>query len=338
MNEVSLPPRKNSFGLPSVRGGSSRPGTPSSAKSGTTNASVASKPSKPSLEVKPDPPVIQKIKKDMEDRIAELSSQIVLVRAQVDERENRLTLSSRQVDDVRDDLESVTKELEDMRGQNARLTGDHAVRERELLSLKASHDKLRTLYASTAHALETRETELDAERHRSDALCLGSLTDKMSSSDVVSHLHGLNENVRSIAGFMADQFDLSIGTYQTAPDFTSEDMEEAKVRAEEILGSRMVQLLMQTSKQKNSDSLAELVRFAFQAGICAYGEWMVSSWMFEDPGKEGVLNAVYESMRKTGMFSLMSTVVLIIHHQTQNPQPSLASGKQQLGNTDRNPP
>ncbi|KAH8827103.1 hypothetical protein DL96DRAFT_1232438 [Flagelloscypha sp. PMI_526] len=236
------------------------------------------------------------MKKEMEDRITELSTQIVLVRAQVEEREAKLDVSSKEVDEVKDQLAQAMNELNQLRATNLQLSGSDDAKGKELLALKASHDRLRQLYNATSQALDLRTSDLEEERRRSESLGLASrLNDTTSSDDVVGLLQASNERIHAFASFMADQFDLSVSSQQGAADFTSTDMEEAKERAEEILGSRMVHLLMQSGQKRK----AELVRLAFQAGICAYAEWMVSSWMFEDPGREGVLNTVYESMRKS---------------------------------------
>ncbi|KAF8883257.1 hypothetical protein BD779DRAFT_1663186 [Infundibulicybe gibba] len=62
-----------------------------------------------------------------------------------------------------------------------------------------------------------------------------------------------------------------------------------------IVGARMVELLR--SSEHHEDPI--LVQIAFQTGMAAYSEWMISSWYFENPQNEQLLTEIYERVRES---------------------------------------
>jgi len=112
-------------------------------------------------------------------------------------------------------------------------------------------------------------------------------------------VEGLNSEIMQIAAFMAESFvseEKMMKRGITASEEESDELKDARGQATEVLGTNMVDLLR--TFQHQDDPI--LLQIAFQACMCAYTHWIISSWNFEDPEIEHVLSEIFARVREAG--------------------------------------
>ncbi|KAF8901880.1 hypothetical protein CPB84DRAFT_1776901 [Gymnopilus junonius] len=98
-----------------------------------------------------------------------------------------------------------------------------------------------------------------------------------------------------LSGADVIQIELAIEQKKVDGEEEEEQKAEAYARTEDIIGSRMTNLLK--TSEHHEDPI--LVQIALQASMSAYSHWIVSSWAFESPDDEHMLSEIYARVRET---------------------------------------
>ena len=196
-----------------------------------------------------------------------------------------------QTDRLKADVDEAQRQLLDARIEAAAVKEELAALQESAGKNRRELDAMRVKYEQTHELLQTRTAELKA------AQAFLTTADKLSNVDVVNLVDALNAEILQISALVADAF--TFGPKNGGRTMHSEEVEEALARATETVGPRMVQLL--ESSEHNEDPI--LVQIAFQGGLCAYVQWIISSWYFESPDDEGLLRDVYTDIRNSGKSS-----------------------------------
>ena len=236
------------------------------------------------------------ILKDLE--IATLRESLDIARSDAETKEGTLVMLRKELEAEKTQVEVVGKLLRDLRDQHQTL-GEQIMR--RTAELEMSRDESRVVkekYAQALALLDTRTKELrGAEAFLTKA-------DTLSGADVISMLNALNSEIYQTAALVAESFQFQpkklvqgCDTLEEHPEEQGEvDMTEVYQSATDILGSRMVELLKSSAHHDDPT----LVQIAFQAGMAAYSNWIVSAWDFEDPDDERLLGEIYGRLRVGG--------------------------------------
>ncbi|KAJ3714824.1 hypothetical protein F5878DRAFT_533849 [Lentinula raphanica] len=121
--------------------------------------------------------------------------------------------------------------------------------------------------------------------------------DRYAGADVLKMIETLNSEIFQTASIMADVYSPELqgpGT-EVAGDPAREHA--AFVNTEVILGASMAKMLQTFNHQEENI----LLQIAFQASMCAFAEWMMTSWCYQerDSGVELVFQETYEQLRES---------------------------------------
>jgi len=109
----------------------------------------------------------------------------------------------------------------------------------------------------------------------------------------------LNTEIMQTAATMAEELAINEKKINAeGKEQESDESREASARTEEIVGSRMTELLKVS--EHHEDPI--LIQIAFQTGMVAYAHWMISSWCFESPEDEHMLSEIYARVREAGEY------------------------------------
>ncbi|RDB20679.1 hypothetical protein Hypma_012266 [Hypsizygus marmoreus] len=237
----------------------------------------------------------ERISKDADLQALRLSLDEARSDAQV--KEEAMSLLRKELENARKQLDVVGRLLEGARTQNQAL-GEQVKQQGEALQL-LRHETLQVKeeYARTLKLLEARTQELKgAEAFLTKA-------DVLSGAEVLSMLNTLNSEVYQTAALVAESFqfrpkrtgaDEGQGDRAEGEGEETEEMAEVYASTTDILGPRMMELLK--SSEHHDDPT--LIQIAFQAGMSAYSNWIISSWYFEDPDDERLLDEIYGRVRE----------------------------------------
>ncbi|KAF8916224.1 hypothetical protein CPB85DRAFT_1290370 [Mucidula mucida] len=142
--------------------------------------------------------------------------------------------------------------------------------------------RIRGIHEKTVQLLKTHAEELSA------AQAYLNKTDLSSGADVISMVETLNGEIFQTAATIAEAF--KFGDKQVEG---STEMESAYRDVVEILGPRMTDLLR--SSPHHDDQL--VIQIALQAAMCAYVEWIITSWYFEGRDEEQLLSNLYNHIQ-----------------------------------------
>ncbi|KIY71909.1 hypothetical protein CYLTODRAFT_86697 [Cylindrobasidium torrendii FP15055 ss-10] len=195
---------------------------------------------------------------------------------QLEEERRRQRDAKRAAEQTENDLQACRYELEQARRARNQLEEEARIVKKEVARLSETQ-------ALTMALLHSRTEELTAaEAYLNKA-------DATSEAEIVDELDALNVEILQTAATMAETFTFG----------RSEGSEELRRAADNevvnTLGTRMIDLLQKSTH--NEDPLA--VQIALQAVLCAYMEWIITSWYFE--GKEGdtLLGDIYNAILET---------------------------------------
>ena len=209
--------------------------------------------------------------------------------SQLQMREAAVGALKTQTDRLKLDVDETQRLLLEARTETSVAKNELAMLEDRVWQSRRELDAVRVKYEQAQELLHTRTAELKA------AQAFLTTADKLSNVDVVNLVDALNAEILQVSALVADAF--TFGPKNGGEgDMNSEDVEEALARATETVGPRMVQLLM--ASEHNEDPI--LVQIAFQGGLCAYVQWIISSWYFESPDNEQLLRDVYTHIRDSG--------------------------------------
>lgn len=239
----------------------------------------------------------QDIRRAKDDEISKLRHSLNAARLDAQTKDEDITKLNKNLAGMRGKIEELGRLLQSTQSHNQVLGDQVKTQSREAQSLKEEMAQVRTRHAQTLELLEARTLELKgAEAFLTKA-------DALSGADVITMLNTLNSEIYQTAALVAESFEFTrkkggeegmsegvAGGEQPA------DMEDVYASATEILGSRMVELLK--SSEHHEDPT--LIQIAFQAGMSAYSNWIVTSWYFEDPEDEHLLSEIYARVREAG--------------------------------------
>lgn len=206
---------------------------------------------------------------------------------------------------MREAMEQRMGELADLGGemslsrQQYRVIEEQAkVQLAEIKVLRDEGDRFKVIYAQNLELLNTRTSELESAR------TFLVISDQFAGADVTKMVEALNGEILQTAAIIAESFEFSHKSEaiseeeNDSSDYTESD--EMKIAAnehiEEILGHRMTELLKHS--EHHDDPI--LIQTALQAAMCAYADWYITSWFFQDRETEHLLNDLYERLRESG--------------------------------------
>ncbi|KAF8629985.1 hypothetical protein AX15_003174 [Amanita polypyramis BW_CC] len=223
--------------------------------------------------------------KTQTDRLKEESfdaqKQLQTALAQIQTKEVAVGVLKTQADHLKADLADAQRELQEARNEAARVGTELVALQERAIHNRRELNAIREKHEQTQELLMARSAELKA------AQTFLTTTDKLSNVDVAHLVDALNAEILQVSALIADAF--TFGAKNGNGVVESEEIDESLARATETVGPRMVHLLM--SSEHNEDPI--LVQIAFQGGLCAYVQWIISSWYFESPDNEQLLRDVY---------------------------------------------
>ena len=273
---------------------------------------------------------------------AELSSLrrlLTAARSDAETKEEALTALRSELDRVKPHLEELGQLFERARRHNEILVAQVKHQTEAAQLLKEEAQQFKTKHIQTVQLLEARTLELKgAEAFLTKA-------DTLSGADIIGMLNSLNSEIYQIAALVAESFefkekrrkrgwrevrdviepgkkvesageDVESGTGEQEENAGEEAEKEAEMlevyaSATEILGPRMVELLKKSEHHEDPT----IIQIAFQAGMSAYTNWIVTSWYFDDPEEEHLLSEIYTRVREAGkclkiVFSIATMLTL----------------------------
>jgi hypothetical protein len=165
-------------------------------------------------------------------------------------------------------------------------------RERDIATLKDELAGLRQVYEEALAVLTTKTAELEVSQK------FLAKDDHVAGADVTKMVEALNSDILQIAASLGEAFEFAAQRSSDPPSSLEEadELEDAIEQVEEVLGARMTDFL----RSSNHDEDPILVQMALQASMCAFCNWIISSWFFHSIEKEQLLEDIYEHIRDSG--------------------------------------
>jgi hypothetical protein len=199
-----------------------------------------------------------------------------------------------ELDEQRRSLAAVEEELANLKKllQEARVReSENLEKVEELEALRKEVEGLRKEKGEEGTGVEDEEEKI-RDQGEEDALIA-----TISESEVVDLVKSLNQDILHLSEIIVKAFENVVRPpTETEGEEIPEELKEAFVCVEEILGGRMVGLLV---KADNTDD-GEVVRMSLKASMSAYTHWIISSWYFENPEDEHLLSEIYARVREAG--------------------------------------
>ncbi|GLB37970.1 hypothetical protein LshimejAT787_0410210 [Lyophyllum shimeji] len=212
------------------------------------------------------------------------------IRSELQEKDEALAVLKEKAAAMTHRLEEERRKLDNVQRQNHLLTEKLGDQDQALGAQQEELAHLGERHAQTLQLLEARTLELKgAEAYLTKA-------DVLSGADVVSLLNTLNSEVYQTAAMVAEAFEFRVknGQERTRTEEEAAAMEEVYISTGEIVGPRLLGLLRTAEHHQDPT----IVQVAFQAGMAAYANWIVTSWDFEDPDDERGLSKIYGTIRQ----------------------------------------
>jgi hypothetical protein len=248
-------------------------------------------------------------------RNAELSTlrrSLSATRSDAEVKDEALGNLKSEVGGMKSRLEDLQILLESTQRRNQMLEEQVEQQAEEERALRDEVRQMKAKHAQAVQLLETRTLELKgAEAFLTKA-------DALSGADIIGMLNTLNSEIYQTAALVAESFefkqknrrrgwrevdDVGEGDEETMGKEgdvergdEQEEAAEVYASATEILGSRMVELLKTTEHHEDPT----IIQIAFQAGMSAYTNWILTSWYFDDPEDEHLLSEIYMRVREAG--------------------------------------
>jgi hypothetical protein len=252
-------------------------------------------------------------------RNAELSTlrrSLSATRSDAEVKDEALAELTGELESMKSRLEDLQMLLESTQRRNQMLEDQVKQQVEEEQGLKDEARQMKARHAQAAQLLETRTLELrGAEAFLTKA-------DALSGADIIGMLNTLNSEIYQTAALVAESFEFkqkgrrrgwrevgdtggggggggdeeAEGEGDVERGNEQEEVAEVYASATEILGSRMVELL-KTSEHHEDPTV---IQIAFQAGMSAYTNWILTSWYFDDPEDEHLLSEIYMRVREAG--------------------------------------
>ncbi|KAK0212131.1 hypothetical protein DFS33DRAFT_1249158 [Desarmillaria ectypa] len=206
------------------------------------------------------------------------------VNAEIKNTKSFVSSLTRSSDVLKQRLTDTEHELQQARNQNHILDQQLKAQTAAAKLARDEVGKVSLAHEQTRLLLRTRTEELRAAQVYLDR------ADQSSGADVISMIDALNAEIFQTAATVAEAFKFG--------EKKVEESSEAVVAYDhviEILGPRMTELLKSTLH--HDDQI--LIQAAFQAAMCAYVDWIVTSWYFEGREEEQMLSSLYAIIQES---------------------------------------
>lgn len=206
------------------------------------------------------------------------------------------------IDELQRKVSDIGKDLQGAREQNQTLVDRMKNVNSRNQQLEVEVGRVKGEHLEAVELLGIRTAELKgAEAFLTKA-------DQLSGADVIKLVVEMNAEILQTAATVAEGVTIAQKNDEGERELDSEEVKEAYMRTEEIVGPRMTELLR--TSEHHEDPI--LVQIALQASLSAYTHWIVSSWCFESPEDEHMLSEIYARVRESGM----STTKFEFHGKT----------------------
>jgi len=238
--------------------------------------------------------------RDAKDGVIELQkvaedkdTEIMSLRRSLTDAEAKEAALTKDIEQMRLRLEEIEEHLEKSKKERDDLEERGRSYEGVVAMLKGEIEQARVTHAQTVELLEARTAEL------AGAQAFLNKADQLPGAEVIAMVEALNSEIMQTAAFLAESFEFEEkskeGDIDIEEDEEREEYEECYLRATEVVGSRMVELL----KSANHKQDPVIVQMAFQSGMSEYSRWMTSCWYFEHPDDEEWLTDIYDGIRES---------------------------------------
>jgi small-conductance mechanosensitive channel len=226
--------------------------------------------------------VLRRSLSNSQAEMGEIKKSLTVCMEEIERLKKRLAQSERDLDGMEKQNRTLADQTRNLSAQNQKLEG-------ELKKTKAEQ-------RDSIELLRIRTAELKG------AQAFLTKADILSGAEVIKLVDALNGEIMQTSAVMAEAFTIEEKKLE-GKDGESEEMSKVYVRAGEIVGYRMAELLR--TSEHHEDPI--LVQMGLQTAMAGYTHWVISSWCFESPEDERMLSEVYARVRETGQYNLQGT-------------------------------
>jgi len=228
-----------------------------------------------------------------EEELGSLRHSLSESRAEVQRREKAVLSLTEEIERLGKRVLEAERELDTTRRQNRTLTDRSMTLATQHKQLESDLNRTKAEQKQTSELLSVRTVELKG------AQAFLTKADQLSGADIIKLVEELNTEIMQTAATMAEELAINEKKIDAeGKEQESDESREASTRTEEIVGSRMTELLKVS--EHHEDPI--LIQIAFQTGMVAYAHWMISSWCFESPEDEHMLSEIYARVREAGEY------------------------------------
>ncbi|KAF8805131.1 hypothetical protein BYT27DRAFT_7192773 [Phlegmacium glaucopus] len=224
---------------------------------------------------------------DSHAEIGEMKKSLTVCMEEIERLKKRLAENARDLAGMEKQNQTLADQTRNLSAQNQTLADQTRNLSAQNRKLEAELQKTNAEHRDSTDLLRVRTAELKG------AQAFLTKADILSGAEVIKLVDELNGEIMQTAAVMAESFTIEqkIGV----KDGDLEEMSKVYGRASEILGYRMAELLK--TSEHHEDPI--LVQMGLQTAMAGYTHWVISSWCFESPEDERMLNEVYARVRET---------------------------------------
>ena len=240
------------------------------------------------------------VRRRQEEEIRSLRCSLSEHRAEMEDEKKASASLKEEVGRLEKKARDAEVDMDASRRQNQTLTNKIKALTTQNKQLEVDSQKMATELGQVKDLLDSRSRALRA------AQTFLTKADQIAGADVIKLVEQLNAEILQTAANMAEAFAIEEKKINSeGKEQESDDARLATARTEEIIGSRLTELLR--TSEHHEDPI--LVQTAFQTGMAAYAHWMISSWCFESPEDEHMLSEIYARVREAGKYADFLKVV-----------------------------
>lgn len=234
------------------------------------------------------------VRRRQEEEIRSLRCSLSEHRAEMEDEKKASASLKEEVGRLEKKARDAEVDMDASRRQNQTLTNKIKALTTQNKQLEVDSQKMATELGQVKDLLDSRSRALRA------AQTFLTKADQIAGADVIKLVEQLNAEILQTAANMAEAFAIEEKKINSeGKEQESDDARLATARTEEIIGSRLTELLR--TSEHHEDPI--LVQTAFQTGMAAYAHWMISSWCFESPEDEHMLSEIYARVREAGKYA-----------------------------------
>lgn len=224
---------------------------------------------------------------DYERVLSRIRQERGVAKKEAREAQDRLRAYEETVDKLKNGLHAAQTKLRQTQGHASSLEEQLLRQQREMDIIRNGSLQKESQHEQTRALLDARTQELKGSQS------FLTKADLLSGAEVTAMVEGLNAEILQVAAFMSDSFKFSrVGRTANYGDTYT----EARGRARELLGDRMLQLL--SSVRHNEDP--SVIQMALQAAMTKFVHYAVASWHVDRSKDHSILDDIYSKMRIEG--------------------------------------